>query len=363
MNTARRMKNGSAIMDIDYTASVATPHVPWAIPYSRGPIKAFFLPSVLGGRDFVELMQRLDLDVTAVTHDRAWDLDKWGLGDFYDKRVRIWEYETVYSYMVDALEADERYDVLVLPSVNGWGLWPKQAREAILRRVKDGAGLVLVRPFEGEKRAPELAELSPLVSCTADTVDEGGYPVIATGKMKTGPWRAEGHHFITKNIPLDAVCYEEIAYFPCKAKGDILIAAGDHDPVAAVREVGKGRVVAFSWYNRDLVPQHREHVKPAGGLSSNADFWEGGFSECTWNSSEYVYALLAKAVVWAADREPKVDFDLRVTGGEERALEVRLRGAASDIYEISATVANQWGDEEMRFDKAVPGEEGAASRA
>ncbi len=343
MITSRRMKDGSSIMDIEYTTKVPTPHVPWARPYVKGPIKAFFLPSVKGGRDFVELMQRLDLDVTAVTHDRAWDLDKWGFGDFYDRRVRIWEYETVYAYMVDALTSDEWYDVLVLQSVNGWGFWPQEARRAIVERVKNGAGLVLVRPFEGEHAAPELAEVSPLVNGPDDSVDEGGYPVISVKEQKRGIWRPSPGHYITANIPFDALYYDEIAYYPYEARGEIIIEAAEGDPIAAVREVGKGRSVAFGWYNRDLAPQHAAHIKPVGGLSSNSDFWVGGFSECPWRYVEYVYAMLARAVVWASGKTPQAAIELGATTGERPVIEVTLSGRAKGM-ELDAVVRNEWGE-------------------
>jgi len=363
MNTSRRMKDGTPIMDIDYTTSVSTPHVPWAIPYHKGPLKAFFLPSVKGGRDFAELMQRLDVEAVAVTHDRAWDLDKWGFGDFYDRRVRIWEYQTVYAYLVDALASDAWYDVMIMQGVNGWGFLPKEARQAVLRRVKEGAGLVLVHPFHGGKvggpvlRAAELDELSPLVGCPNDLVDEGGYPVVVPGLLSAA-WRREGRHFITENFPFDALPYEEMAYYPYKAKGEVIIAAGSGDPIAAVKEVGKGRVVAFGYYNRDIAPQHRDHQRPVGGLSSNADFWQGGFSKCAWNSNEYVYALLAKAAVWAARKEPDVAFQASVTGG---ALEVSLGGKPSGAFEVEAAVTNRWGAEEMRSSETVDAGRGARS--
>jgi len=352
MNTKRRMRDGREIMDADLTFQVETPHVPWARPYHKGPVKAFFLPSVKGGRDYVELMQRLETKAVSVTHDRAWDLDKWGFGDFYDKRVRIWEYETVYSYMVDALESDEQYDVLVLHSVNGWSYWPKEARAAVLRRVKEGAGLVLVRPFDGPRPTAELKALSPLQNGVNDTINEGGYAVIAAEAMRTGVWQAKGNHFITRNVPLDALCYDDMAYFPYKAKGEVILAAG-RDPIAAVGEVGCGRVVAFAYYNRDLMPQHKDHVKEIGGLSSNSDFWRGGFSSCTWNWREYVYELLAKATLWAARKEPETDLHISVANGAHKAVKVTLGGAAEGTYEVNATVSNQWGAEELKFEKTI----------
>jgi len=354
MITSRRMQDGSPIMDIEYTTEVATPHVPWGVPYVKGPIRAFFLPSVKGGRDFVELMQRLELDVTAVTHDRSWDLDKWGFGDFYDRRVRIWEYETVYSYMIDALTADEWYDVMVLQSVNGWGLWPEEARKAILERVKNGAGLVMVRPFEGERKAPELGELSPLVKGPDDAVDEGGYPVISVKQQRQGIWRPAGEHFITANIPFDLLYYDEIAYYPYVAKGDVIIEAGGGDPIAAVRQVGKGRSVAFGWYNRDLAPQHARHIKPVGGLSSNSDFWVGGSSECPWRYVEYIYAMLARAVVWASGKMPPAAVDISAEGGKRPVIKVGLSGRAKGV-DIEAVVRNEWGEEEARITRG-PGD-------
>ena len=355
MITSRRMKDGTPIMDIDYTTKVATPHIKWATPYHGGALKAFFMPEVKGGRDFVELMERLQVDATSVTHDRAWDLDKWGFGDFYDKRVRIWEYETVYGYMVDALEAGQWYDVMVMTGVNGWGYWPVRARQAILRRVKEGAGLVIVHPFDGPKRTAELAALSPLVGSPVDKVDEGGYAQIAEKSLRSAPWHPAGEHFITDNFPFDAIPYEEMAYYPYKAAGDVIITAGKAAPIAAVKEVGKGRVVAFGYYNRDIVPQHKDHIKPAGGLSSNSDFWRGGFSRCTWNYNEYFYALLGKAAVWAAGKESGVSFDARVRGRDGGAIEVTVSGDTRESYDVEVTVDNQWGNEEAKMSGKVEG--------
>ncbi|MCD6406109.1 MAG: beta-galactosidase, partial [Planctomycetes bacterium] len=354
MITSRKTKDGKPVMDIEYTTSVATPHVPWAKPYVNGPLKAFFLPSVKGGRDFAEFMQRLDVDAVSVTHDRAWDLDKWGFGDFYGKRVEIWKHETIYAYMLDALTSDDWYDVLVLPSVNGWGLWPEAVRKAILRRVKAGAGLVLVHPFEGAEKAPELAALSPLVGCPNDTVDDGGYPVIPARVLKSAAWQRQGSHFITANIPLDAIFYDEIAYYPYKAaKGSsVILSAGRGDPIAAVRKVGKGRVVAFGWYNRDLVPQHKKHAKPSGGLSSNSDFWVGGSSECTWKYVEYIYAMLARAAVWAARKEPAVALALSAEGPASPSLAVSLSGGSGSLI-VDAEIVNEWGRREAKISRAI----------
>ncbi len=70
--------------DIPFSTAVVTPHVPWAKALPDGPVRGFFVPPVTEGRDMVELMQRLSLEPTAVTSDRSWDVNGWGLGDWYD---------------------------------------------------------------------------------------------------------------------------------------------------------------------------------------------------------------------------------------------------------------------------------------
>src|SRR5262245_10867882 len=87
--------------DIVYSTEVATPHVPWSTHLAGGPVKAFLIPSVAEGRDMVELMQRLALDPTTVTIDRNWDVNCWGIGDYYGHEYRgdKDDFQTVYRYV------------------------------------------------------------------------------------------------------------------------------------------------------------------------------------------------------------------------------------------------------------------------
>ena len=52
------------------SGNVVTPHIQWAVPYSRGKVKALVIAPALGQRETVELAQRLSLDYTAL--DDAW---------------------------------------------------------------------------------------------------------------------------------------------------------------------------------------------------------------------------------------------------------------------------------------------------
>src|SRR5690242_12124891 len=74
--------------DITYSTAVVTPHVPWATRLPQGPIKSFFIPSIQYGRDMVELMQRVALDPTTDSIDPSWDINCWGIGDYYGHEFR-----------------------------------------------------------------------------------------------------------------------------------------------------------------------------------------------------------------------------------------------------------------------------------
>ena len=78
--------------------------------------------------------------------DTRWDIDTYvGMDQDYEART----YKVVYQYLTDDLTAPAHYDVIVIPSLLGWNRLPAAAREAIRKRVEDGAGLVLIHPTTG----------------------------------------------------------------------------------------------------------------------------------------------------------------------------------------------------------------------
>src|SRR5882724_12657596 len=94
--------------DITYSTEVVTPHVEWATKLPGGPIKSFFMPSIQYGRDMVELMQRLQLAPTTDSIDREWDINCWGIGDFYGHEFRgdKDDFQIVYNYVEKDLTGD-----------------------------------------------------------------------------------------------------------------------------------------------------------------------------------------------------------------------------------------------------------------
>src|SRR5215213_7618963 len=325
--------------DITYSAEVSTPHVPWATKLAGGPVKRFLIPSVQYGRDMVELMQRVELAPTTVSIDRNWDINCWGIGDYYDhvNRGDRDDFRTVYSYVEKDLTGPAPFEVLVIPGLNGWSRMTRPARDAVLRRVREGAGLVLLHPFLGDVKGhpfkgdePEpdtrLWELSPLVGVPDDTLNERGYPEVNQDAVTKGRWEAASPHFITEGLPLELLPEGNAggSFYKYKAAGDVIIKSGEH-PVAAVKNYGKGRVVAFAYVEEGFTPQSVNPVE----------------TKTYWDYWEYQYSLLSRAVLWAAGRDGGMRINSLAAGGE--AVRLDLTSDAARRVEVEVSGKSEFG--------------------
>jgi hypothetical protein len=312
---ARGEAKPQARHDIPFSTEVVTPHLPWATELPGGPIRGFFVPAITEGRDMVELMQRLALEPTTVTIDRNWDVNCWGIGDFYDGdhvlRGDRDDFRIVYGYVEEELTSAKPFEVLVIPGLNGWSRYTRKTRDAILRRVSEGAGLVLLHPFVGDvKGHPFLGdetegdlriwEVSPLVAVPDDRVSDRGYPELNQEAIREGRWQARPHP-ITEGIDLSLVPSGARGgrFYRYEARGDVAIEAAGL-PVVATRTYGRGRVVAFATVGDGLIPEAVDPVK----------------TKTYWDYWEYMYSLLARAVLWAAR--------------EKGALSIRTLAATAD---------------------------------
>jgi len=325
--------------DIPYSNEVETPHVPWARALPGGPIRGFFIPSVSRGRDMVELMQRLALDPTTVTVDRAWDVNCWGIGDWYGHEYRgdRDDFETVFSYVEQDLTSDEPFEVMLVPGLNGWSRLTRPARDAILRRVEAGAGLVLIHPFVGDVEGhpfkgdetngdARIWDVSPLVGIPDDFVSDRGYAVVNEAAVARARWEKTDRHFITDGVALDLLPEGRIGgrLYTYEARGDVLLEAGGY-PVLAARTHGRGRVVAFGYVEDGFLPEAPD--------AETAPYWS------YW---EYQYSLLARALVWAAGRESDVGIE-ELAAGTDTGLEIALTTPERREVEIEVTGRSEFG--------------------
>jgi hypothetical protein len=326
--------------DIPFSTDIATPHVPWASKLPGGPVRGFFVPPVTEGRDMVELMQRLSLEPTTVTIDRNWDVNCWGIGDYYDSghvlRGDRDDFRIVYGYVEEELLSAKPFEVLVIPGLNGWSRYTRKSRDAILRRVSEGAGLVLLHPFVGDVKGhaflgdeasgdQRIWEISPLVGVPDDGVSDRGYPELNRDAITEGQWRARPHP-ITEGLDLDLVPSGARGgrFYRYQAKGDVAIEAAGL-PVVATRRYGRGRVVAFAAVGDGFIPEAIDPVK----------------TRTYWDYWEYQYSLLARAILWAARGEsslrvqtlnatPESGLTLVLASPDPRSVEVEARARSEN---------------------------------
>jgi hypothetical protein len=373
--------------DITYSTEVVTPHVAWAEKLPGGPIKGFFIPSVEFGRDMVELMQRMPIEPTTVSIDRNWDTNCWGIGDYYGHQFRgnIDDFREVYNYVERDLTGPAKFDVIVIPGLNGWSRMTKPARDAILKRVEEGAGLVLIHPFVGDVKGhpfrsdplkmegneatnaeddvplqwetevdTRIWDVSPLINCPDDMVSDRGYPAINQAALSNGTWEIARQHFITTAMPMDLLPEGNIGgrFYKYQAAKDseVLIRSGEY-PILAVKNYGKGRVAAFAYLEEGFIPSVKDRTE----------------DKIYWNYWEYYYSLLAKSIVWAAGRDGEVAINsLGVTPGPMPVLVISLTPKAARTLDIQVTGNSEFGPALQRSTmklKLAAGEKGNISSA
>jgi hypothetical protein len=288
---------GRFVHDVPYTTAVATPHVNWAAAPGRlagqGPIRVFTVASVRGGRDVVELAQRLDLALTTVTVDPDWRLNVLGLSDHVLTRGAregaAQAYRVTDDYLRLYAAGARRYDCYVIPSGRGWNAWPEDVRRAIRHQVTNGAGLVLINPLSAKGGEEELAELSPLVESGSRPAPET--EVVASWRVPEG----RASHYIARGVPVGRLPAAGVRCPRYRAVGEVVLETASGDPLVAVRTVGRGRVVAFAYESDGLAPKEAE----SEGSGLPALHMDRGF--------EAAYSLLCRAIVWAARRETDVE--------------------------------------------------------
>jgi hypothetical protein len=268
-----------------YTLEVETPHVKWARPLAGGPIRLLAVPSVTEGRTVVELAQRLSLELTTVSIDAAWDVNKWTMcfGRHYGARAERGDLSLVYSYLEEELTSAKPFDAILLPLNHGWKQLTEASRAALEKRVKAGCGLVLLRPFS--------CPLSPLESLTPppeglDELEDSR----AAGNTERSPWKRPGDHYITRAIPVESFPFQFLEHHPAKLRpgSEGLLVAESGTPVMAARTEGQGRVVACGYRGIGVSWQMPMEAR----LHAVDVYWE------------YFYALLCRALIYAARREP-----------------------------------------------------------
>ncbi|MBN1808030.1 MAG: hypothetical protein JW909_03115 [Planctomycetes bacterium] len=307
-------------MDIIPSMEVETPHLPFGRKLAGGPLRALMIAGAENGRESVEMLQRLDMDLSLVTWDRNWRRDTWGFGDFYGDRTQDSNYVLLQKYVASSVQGPEKFEVMILPTPLGWNRFSLGTRESIVERVKErGEGLVLVFPYTGDTAwawPEDLKGLSPLIDGESDYLGSGGTPRYArNGRLFDRKWRATGEHPVTRGVPVEGLPFNnmEVQKYEVAEGAEVLIETDRGEPVLAVKTAGKGRVAAFAVRSNMITPLY--NIQRDISTPVDYRYWE------------ISYDLLARAAMWAGKREFRRDgapTPLVVEGeNEDKCLAVR----------------------------------------
>jgi hypothetical protein len=350
-------------MDILYSDSIVTPHVKWQHPDAGGPIMGLFTPRAASGRVMVELMQRFELQPSTVTFEPSLGMHRWAFGDFYGTRALAYDhvddkFSISYTDLTSELESDKQFDVIVLTPMRGWGNWPPELRAALLERVREGAGLVLFQPtcMEDDSLFNQLSPLDGRVEMEQVRLRQADQPEDMPGGMRQESWNlTDGHHYITRGVPLELIPTADIPFLEYGADGaDVLIASSSGSPVLAVGSYGKGRVVAFGWVDHGMFPTVENPLDERDDLP----YWE------------YIYALTGRAIRWASGRDDTENgiFSPSIRGGDGEvmvgadllgvfpgdSLEITIHNGDWDVLKRARLAVHGPGPVEHRFDNTYP---------
>jgi hypothetical protein len=328
--------------DVPYTTDIKSSHYGWGSDLANGPIKSYSISPVFDGRGLIELADRLDLEVKVTTIGRSPAEEKYGYGDFYMRRSPGYEgdsttYNLAYNYIADDLLYSPEFDVIIWPGLHKWESYPQPIRDAILKRVNSGTGLLLLFPLS-DKDNSDLYHISPLKSTEAGNAQKE----IKDSEIWSWPdqldmseWSPTKQHFITRGVAFEAFPWDHLGIIPYQNnQGEVLLETGKGNPVLAVRKQGKGRIVAMSYPERGLLPR----VDDPWLTELHYPYWE------------YMWSLVARAVIWASDKEPGTY--IQEASRTPDGLTIQLKNVIEDVV-VAVQIIDEFGMIEEEFDSLV----------
>lgn len=294
---------------------IVTPHRAWAKPLAGGPLRALFVLSRHAQREMIELAQRIELEADAVPLIDAINgshQERWGPWAF-TKSPRDRHTASAPTHLILEHYWNKPYDVLVvgnysgyvpanLPRRSDWDLFPEWMKARILRRVAEGAGLVLIGlPGQVDRF----------------TVAEG---------LEWGPGPASVDLAWPGERPQELSQKISCATF------------------------GKGRIALFLPGNH-YVRGSRASLGEAFQVPGPLGPW------IRFNEKDYVYSSLAKLLLWAGGRidAPAACFEEIQASPEAIRLRLAKAGESAAALKILLSIQNRFGERVHEAHQAVEG--------
>ncbi len=223
-----------------------TPHKVWAKPLADGKLPVCFLMPTTIQRQIIEMAQRFDIEYFRVPMGARKPFDYWITYGIPSGRSVLSKQDgtklaiTMLKQNFPVIVMGGNYSVRYKKSFHKWSDYPQTVRKAVLNKVKNGCGLVIINPAGLDKEA-EKAFLG------GERIDH----------------RHELLSWITPGI------------LRAREQGGIY-----------VKKYGKGRVVVVNIDSNGLLPHKSCHFKPEPS-----------------RLTDYYYALVARMALWASGRK------------------------------------------------------------
>ncbi|MBA4168689.1 MAG: beta-galactosidase, partial [Chitinophagaceae bacterium] len=151
----------------------------------------------------------------------------------------------------------------------------------------------------------------------------------------TTPWQCAQDHYITKGIALSAFPFGSIGVLPfVNNGGQVILKTAKGHPVVAVKNYGKGRVVSMAYEENGFIPQ----LKDPWATDLHNEYWE------------YMWSMVSRAVVWAANRVPESSISAVVFTNSSIAVSLQ-HAMAGDV--LMGEIEDEFGSIEKKFSTTV----------
>lgn len=275
-----------------------TDHVKWAKPLADGKLKVLIIVPYTRSREVVELAQRLDMDYTVImTGGRStWDQGQYegaNATPLFGNQAT----EVLNALTLERLSMANEYDGIVIGGIS-WLELPEFARDLILKHVERGEGLVYVSPNRIELTIYNGLDLL-----------SGGSLAKTEDPQFTALFQNDENPSIASQIfaglPMDLLPLEILAqttdFKTLKQpprKFDFLL----QSPVCiTTAHFGKGRIIGLNYFDAEL-----NKTNTLTSLTPNVTYDKVIY--------DYLYALLAKCVLWSADKASTASLNINIQG-------------------------------------------------
>ncbi len=144
------------------------PRIDWATPYSLGNLKILAILPSDSAREAAELKSRIPADISLITVSKYDCWHKEGGEPAYDP---IPSEEMLDDLANHLLSGGYRYDAIIIGKVK-WTAIPEMIRNKILGRVRSGAALLFISPWDVDEKLQKQMQFSVTGNPLADTVKQ-----------------------------------------------------------------------------------------------------------------------------------------------------------------------------------------------